>query len=305
MTYDNDVGAMGSSSVSAMFDSQAEAQRAVDRLVDAGIPSARIRQVAGEARSTATRTDDHDKGFWDSLGDFFFPDEDRYTYAEGLSRGGYLVTVTGLSGAEYETALDILDDEGSVDLDEREASWRSEGWSGYESSSYAAAGGAAHGAVAGGYDDAAALRRDTAHGRDMTDEESIPVVEERLRVGKRETSHGRVRVRAYTVEEPVSETVELREQHVEIERRPVDRAVSGADAFQDRTIEAEEYREEAVVQKEARVVEEIGLRKTTDTHQETVSDTVRRTEVEIEKDGDVNRDTLDGGVRRDIDRDRI
>lgn len=301
MTYDNTTGAAGNGSVSAMFDSQAEAQRAVDRLVSAGIPTARIRQVAGTEGTTA-RAEDQDKGFWDSLGDFFFPDEDRYAYAEGLSRGGYLVTVTGLGGAEYETALDILDDEGSVDLDEREASWRSEGWGGYEASPYAATG-AAHGGA--GLHGSADLHRDTAADHAPGGDESIPVVEERMRVGKREASHGRVRVRAYTVEEPVSETVELREQHVEIERRPVDRAVSAADAFADRTIEAEEYREEAVVQKDARVVEEIAVRQTTDTRQETVTDTVRRTEVEIEKDGDVNRDTLEGGVRRDIDRDRI
>ena len=116
------------------------------------------------------------------------------------------------------------------------------------------------------------------------------MVEERLHIGKRETGHGRVRVRAYTVEEPVTESVDLREDRVEIERRPVDRAVTGAEtAFQDRTLEAEEYREEAVVQKEARVVEEIGLRKTSETHRETVSDTVRRTEVEVEQD----RDDLD------------
>lgn len=291
MTYDNTVGTGGTSSISAMFDNQAEAQRAVDRLVAAGIPATHIRQVAG-TEGTTTRAADQDKGFWDSLGDFFFPDEDRYAYAEGLSRGGYLVTVSGLSGAHYETALDILDDEGSVDLNEREANWRSEGWGGYEASPYAAAG-AAHGATA-------ALHRDTAvdHTRDHGHDESIPVVEERLRVGKREAAHGRVRVRSYTVEEPVSETVELREQHVEIERRPVDRAVSAADAFTDRTIEAEEYREEAVVQKEARVVEEIAVRQTNDVRQETVTDTVRRTEVEIEKDGDVRRDT-------DINRDRI
>ena len=97
---------------------------------------------------------------------------------------------------------------------------------------------------------------------DLEGEDTVQVVEERLRVGKRQTDHGRVRVRTYVVEEPVSETVDLREEHVEIERRPVDRAVGDADrAFQDRTIEAEEYREEAVVEKEARVVEAIGLRR--------------------------------------------
>ena len=66
MTYDNQAG---TTSVSAMFDSQAEAQRAVDRLVQAGIPSGQIRQVAGgsDAAVTQTATDNRDKGFWDSL----------------------------------------------------------------------------------------------------------------------------------------------------------------------------------------------------------------------------------------------
>lgn len=138
-----------------------------------------------------------------------------------------------------------------------------------------------------------------------SDDETIPVVEERIRIGKRETGHGRVRVRAYTVEESVNESVELRDERVEIERRPVDRPAVADQDYLDRTLEAEEHREEAVVQKEARVVEEIGLRKTSDTHTETVSDTVRRTEVEIEHDrDDLDRDTLAGGTRRD-DIDRI
>ena len=311
MTYDNAVGTMGTT-VSAMFDSQSEAQRAVDRLTAAGIPMARIRQVSGNADGAAhTAMGDRDKGFWESLGDFFFPDEDRYTYAEGLSRGGYLVTVTGLSGGEYDTALDILDDEGSINLDDRVESWRSEGWGGYEASPYAT------GSTAAAYESRAEamdspsldqdrLRGDSAlHGGAQGDE-TIPVIEERIRIGKRETGHGRVRVRAYTVEEPVSESVALREERVEIERRPVDRDVTSADAaFQDRTIEAEEYREDAVVQKEARVVEEIGLRKTSETHREEVTDTVRRTEVEIDRDAtDPDRDTLPGGTPRG-DADRI
>ena len=277
MTYDNNAGTSnGSMSVSAMFDTNADAQNAAARLEALGISRTQIRTVEGAAQSTeqrASTTDD--KGFWDSLGDFFFPDEDRYTYAEGLSRGGVLVTVTGLTAAHYDQVLDILDDEGTVDLAEREESWRSEGWGGYEVSPHATGAkplGSSVG-VDGSYTDTSA----------QADEESIPIVEERLRVGKRDTSHGRVRVRAYTVEEPVSETVNLREDRVALERRPVDRAVTDADtAFQDRTVEAEEYVEEAVVSKEARVVEEISLRKTSDTRQETVTDSVRHTEVEID-----------------------
>ena len=291
MTYDHELGASGTLSVSAMFDSQVEAQRAVERLNQAGISSERIRQVAGgsDTVSHADTAEDRNKGFWDSLEDFFFPDDDRYAYAEGLSRGGYLVTVTGLSGADYETALDILDDEGSINLEEREESWRSEGWSDYQSSSYGASAGSLRGQNGSMTDHSrtGTSSASMAASDHQSDDASIPVIEERIRIGKRETAHGRVRVRAYTVEEPVSETVDLREERVEIERRPVDRPLTDADtAFQDRTIEAEEYREEAIVEKEARVVEEIELRKTSDTHRETISDTVRRTEVEIEEDRD-------------------
>ena len=115
-------------------------------------------------------------------------------------------------------------------------------------------------------------------------EERIPVVEERLRVGKRETTHGRVRIRSYVVETPVQEQVTLREERVHVERRPVDRPVGAADnaQFRERTIEATETGEEAVVSKEARVKEEVVVRKEAEERTQTVSDTVRRTEVKVE-----------------------
>ena len=272
MTYDSTTG---QTSVSALFDSQDDAQRTVDRLLEAGVDMSRIRMDAGSMDTTPAQTD-QGKGFWDSLGDLLMPEEDRYSYAEGLSRGGQLLTVSRVTNMEYETVLDILDDEGTVNLDEREASWRSEGWGGYEASTYATG----HPTT-------------TDHSAASADE-TIPVVEERLRVGKRDTSHGRVRVRAYTVETPVSEMVELRDEHVELVRTPVDRPAKVDEDYQERSFEAEEHREEAVVSKEARVVEEIGLRKTSDTRQETVSDTVRHTEVEVDDERTaLERDDLD------------
>ena len=66
--------------------------------------------------------------------------------------------------------------------------------------------------------DARTMTRGTG-GRD----EVIPLTEEQLKVGKRDVSHGRVRVRSYVVEEPVEEQVNLRQEHVHVERRPVDR----------------------------------------------------------------------------------
>jgi uncharacterized protein (TIGR02271 family) len=118
-------------------------------------------------------------------------------------------------------------------------------------------------------------------------DEVIPIAEEELHVGKREVSHGRVRIRSHVTERPVQEQVSLREEHVSVERRPVEGtmrtgSVNDGDLFRERSIEMEERAEEAVVSKEARVVEEVVVRKNADQRTETVSDTVRKTEVEVD-----------------------
>lgn len=116
--------------------------------------------------------------------------------------------------------------------------------------------------------------------------ESVPVAEEEVSVGKRKVLRGGVRVTSRVEEQPVEETVTLREEHVEAERRPVDRKLSEAEAeeaFEGKVVEMTETAEELEVEKEARVVEEVRLRKTAEAHEETVRDRVRHTEVEVEK----------------------
>ena len=291
--------------ITAFFDDRTNAEEAVERLHSAGFPRDAVRMMAGHEGSPERNVNadssrgayqnNEGMGFWDSLKDLFLPEEDRHTYAEGLRRGGYLVTVR-TADVNYARALDILDDEGTIDLDERAASWRSEGWTGYTGPDYrpgtvgagsTATGRGTPGASAGASNLHAS--RTSAPGqtassrRDDEQEEVIPVAEEELRVGKREVSGGRVRVRSYVVETPVQEQVSLREEHVSVERRPVDRsATTGDNLFRERTIEAEERAEEAVVAKEARVKEELVLRKGVEHRTETVSDKVRKTEVEVE-----------------------
>lgn len=276
--------------ITAMYDDQAQAQAAMSKLVAAGFSQSSIRLTAG-ASATATRNTgsyDHTRdegGFWTGLKDLFVPEEDRYTYSEGLSRGGTLLTAT-VEDDRVDAAMDILEEHGSVDLDQREATWRKEGWSGYSAAS--AAGAPAAGATTTGTTSTAAAAGERGTG----ETDYIPVVEERLNVGKRVAEHGRVRVRSYAIERPVEEQVSLREENVQVERRTVDRPVTAADEalFADKTIEATERREEAVVSKDARVVEEVGIRKDATQRTETVSDTVRRTEVEVEDErGNVSR----------------
>lgn len=305
-TFDSQGYAAGNRVVTAYFEDRAAAQQAMERLVAMGVPETQIRLTEGNTGGTGYSQEQH-KGFWDSLADLFIPNDDRYTYAEGLNRGGFLLSAR-VSDASYDRALDILDDNGTVDISEREQSWRSEGWTGYDStrSEYAEApiAGMTGTGVGPGYDtttrssagygsttgSSAGYAADTDR---LGSEEVIPVVREDIAVGKRDVSHGRVRVRSYTVSEPVREDVELRDERVSIERRPVDRAVSPGDAvFQDRTIELEERGEEAVVSKQARVTEEVLLHKDTTRRTEEVADTVRRTEVEIEDDRGVLRDDI-------------
>jgi len=115
--------------------------------------------------------------------------------------------------------------------------------------------------------------------------DTIKVLKEDLVVGKREVEGGAVRVTPHVVETPVEEKVALHEERVAVVRRPINRPLTGAaaDAFRERTVSATARSEEAVVGKEARVVEEIGLHKEASDRTETVRDTVRETKVDVEQ----------------------
>lgn len=171
-------GTLGSAynTLTAFFDSRADADRAVARLKDAGVADESIRFMPGyEADPEAAARAGERSGFWAALEDWFFPDDDRETYAEGLRRGGFLISVS-VDDALYDTAHDILDDEGSIDMDERADMWRSDGWEARNSSF---AGSANSGRAAEDF---------------STSEQAVP---EESPVGSRDPDHSSPRVRAY------------------------------------------------------------------------------------------------------------
>jgi len=137
-------------------------------------------------------------------------------------------------------------------------------------------------------------------------DDTIEVIEEEIQVGKRAVETGGVRVQSYVHEVPVEEEVRLREEHVEVERRPVDRPATAADLenLGEKTIEVREMQEKPVVSKEARVVEEVRINKTVEENTATVRDTVRKTEVEVapmagQRTANVSGyDTYDAGFRK-------
>ena len=273
---------MTTRTLTAMFPTKTEADRASQMLTsELKVERAMVQTSPGEGVTDAGYDKSRpyeEKGFFGSLHSTPVPDEDRYAYAEGMRRGNVLLTAQ-VDDAHINRASDIMEQAGALNLDEQEAMWRKSGWTGYDV--------AAHGTTRSAMQAAA-----VQGGQDGT----LKVIQERLVVGKRAVEAGRVRVRAYVVEKPVEAQVTLHQERVGIERHPVDRAATAADlaAFQERTIEASATSEEAVVAKEARVVEEIGVSKQATDRVETVRDTVRETKVEVE-DGTLDT-TRTGGA---------
>jgi uncharacterized protein (TIGR02271 family) len=292
--------------VVGVFDSDAEAQRAAQALTNTGIDPACVHVTHGDdstlVDSSAPTTTTHaETGVFGRVRNFFAdlfgPDDEREVghYAEAMRRGAAVVKVDVEDDERLDEVRDALQSAGAVDIDERVESWRAEGWNDESLAAPSTAAAATNTTLERDrttLDEALGDEAATARVRATGDTEGvIPVVREEMQVGKRAVNTGGVRVYSRTVETPVSETVQLREEHAEVERRPVDRPATAADLadLKDRTIEVRETSEQAVVQKTARVVEEVRVGKTVEQRTEQISDTVRSTEVEVENLAGSNR----------------
>ena len=252
--------------VVALYHTHEQAEQARQSLLGAGFNNRDISlsaQPAGTAKAT-------DKTFWDSVRDFFGL-EDASDYEEATRRGGTLV-VADIPEDKVDQAVTVLKKHNPIDINRQVEEWARGGW---QRPARTAAG----------------TRTETTAAQ--KGETVVPRVEEKLKVGKQREERGGVRVYSRVVEQPAQANVNLREEHVNVERRPVDRP-AGPEAFKERTIEATESHEVPVVTKEARVVEEVALHKDVTEHPQTVQDTVRKTEVEVEP--------LDDDFRKDFDR---
>lgn len=266
-----------SRTITALFDTRADAEAGRQRLIDANLDADHVRIHDKSSIGTAGYSSPTQPGMWASIRNAFLPDEDRHLYEEGVRRGGFLLTAD-VAGHQVDDAIRALDGVhgASVDIDERANLWKSEGWV-PPTTGAAVAGAAVAGTAAGVVDE-----RDTRTTGTAGESQRLQVVEEQLVVGKREVDRGGVRVRSYVTEQPVHEQIRLRSERVKVERHPVDRAVD-EDAFRERSVEMTQTDEEAVVDKSARIVEQVIVTKTADEHVEQVSDTVRHTDVVVEK----------------------
>jgi uncharacterized protein (TIGR02271 family) len=279
----------------AAFDNLNEAQSAKTDLLTHHIsesdiqltPAATGTMSTGGSTATVSNAH-HDDSIGHKISHFFSSlfgnDEDnqphRYgaAYPEAHRRGATLLTVTVATDEQVDVVTETLEHNGAIDIDERLATWAAEGDLNGGVTSH----------IAGthlGADHTQVVDRaiDTTTGTT-----AIPVIEEELRVGKREINTGRVRVVSRVSERAVEETISLHEEHAHIERRPVDRpaAPGELDSFKAGSLEIQETAEEVVVEKSARVVEEVTVGKQSSDSQETVRDTVRRTDVDVQSEFD-------------------
>jgi uncharacterized protein (TIGR02271 family) len=249
------------STILAVFRRSDDVQAAVNELVSHGIPRQDIHVEANADDDLGTRLTPHEGGAGGWFQSLFRENEtaERAPYETAVQQGHVLLRVDA-SENQLDTVADILDQHSPIDV-HRDA--------------------ATTNAAANRPTDTPGAGTATASDAGQT----IPVVEEQLQVGTRRVLRGGVRVYSRMAEEPVQETIRLREEHVRVERVPTDRPAGPEDirAGQDKVIEVEEYAEEPVVAKEARVVEEVRVAKEAAERTETIRDTVRHTEVNVEQ----------------------
>lgn len=243
-----------SQTVVGLFEDRNKAEAAVQRLREVGISSDNIDLARGGSFGSSADKDSGIVRFFKSL---FGDSDDTDRYVNASNDNTTILTVHAQSGDQADRASQILDDAGAMDVDDE-------------------------------------VRR--SHSGSYSDSDAtISRVQEELQVGKREVESGGVRVRSRIVHTPVEETLRLREEHVHIERRDVNRPLSDGDrsVFEEQEIELTETTEVPVVNKESRVVEEIKISKDVNERTETVRDTVRNTEVDIDKIDETRRDRND------------
>ena len=300
----------------AVFDTVANADRAVQALEDANVSSASIRRYhrddpalenlstgtsthvgsASTAAVDADRTHQRSSGFWAWLtgeeGGTTDPtyESDHAHYGRHIESGSTVLAVT-VEQAESQRVMDLLADQMPLKLEDvgTEASA-----TGTQDTSAMREGTMREGTMDGVRE--GTMREvgmmGTPHA--MTEpnrisetnerEEVIPLAEEQVEIGKRRVDHA-TRIRRYVVETPVERQVTLRDETVEIERRrPVEGTSLGAGAFEERTVEVHTSSEQPEVTKTANIAEEVVVHKTVTERPETIRETVRKEQVEVIKD---------------------
>jgi uncharacterized protein (TIGR02271 family) len=252
--------------IATLFDTAEHAESAKTNLIHAGFHSDEISIVGGKdlpKGETALR----EPGLWHRLFGGDIEQHEATVYAKAVESGGLVLTLRAAK-EDVPKAMAILNQHNLVDVKDRAVDTG-------VISKEAAAAIAVPAAVA-----ALPAKPVTS---DLGKEQVLRLAEEHLEVGKRLVEQGTTRIRRFVTEKSVEENVTLHEEHAEVVRRAVSdpNYIKDID-WSDSTIEVLETAEEAVVSKSSHIAEEVVIGKTGSDHVETVHDTVRRQQVEVE-----------------------
>src|SRR5262245_11668344 len=230
--------------VIGLFDEKNEAMRAFSALAHEGYAKADL--------DILTSDDSDDRPKLAHMREWI-PEPDATTYLEGVKHGGTIITANVADSAAGRAA-EIM--------------------SGYKMGNLKNLG--------------TELQKEQGRALTLSDpaknDNVLEVIEEQLEVGKEAVERGRMRIYNVTSEQQVSQDVNLRDETIRVNRRPVNRSVKiDQDLFKERSFEMVEMDEIAKVGKTARVIEEVSLGKEVAQKVQTIKETLRRQDVKVEE----------------------
>ncbi len=182
----------------------------------------------------------------------WIPEPDVTTYLEGVKHGGTIITANVADSAATRAA-EILSGYKMVNLKDRTTELKK-------------------------------TRSDLTLSDPARNDNVLEVVEEQLEVGKESVERGRMRIYNVVSEREVAQDVGLRDETIRVQRRPANRQVKiDPDLFKQRSYEMVETDEIAKVAKTARVIEEVSLGKEVAQKVQTIKETLRRQDVQVEE----------------------
>jgi uncharacterized protein (TIGR02271 family) len=271
--------------VVGLFNNRSSAGAATQELIQKGfmrehidVSNRRLSDTGTSTQITVTET-----GVSESIGNFFSSlfGSDKKTARNYTNAAGDADAIISVQVDSVERALEaaeILDRHGAIDVDAHDVQHNQQNYSqqNYNQQNYNQQNLADLSGTPG---------MPATNTLNNQTETAIPVIEEQLQVGKQIVEREGARLRSRIIEKPVEANLRLREEHIVVNRRPVNREVTDADlsSFREGELVITEHAEVPVVGKQARVVEEIVIGKNVTEHVETVHETVRRTDVEVEE----------------------
>jgi uncharacterized protein (TIGR02271 family) len=265
--------------VVTLFDTSDHAEAARRNLESAGFSPSEISVVSNKTL-TAAGSALKEPGLWARLFGRDIEQHEATVYGRTVADGGVVLTLRALE-TEVPRAMGILNAHKVVDVQDRALEH------GVLSASEAistpkvmAAGSTASAPIA----------------TPVSKDQVLRLAEEQLDVGKRLVEEGTTRIRRFVTERPVEAQVTLHEEHANVVRRAVTdpNFIKDID-WTDRTIEVTETAEQAVVSKSAHIAEEVVISKTGTDRVETVKDTVRRQQVEVERESASDKNVKKAG----------